>query len=285
MKGSTYRRCGCTDDGGRPLGAECPRLASRNHGSWYYYAELSADSGGKRRRQRQGGFATQREAQAALVDLQDRVQKRTHVDVGRQTLGDYLDAWLAGKAKLTPSTRRTYAEHIRLYLKPALGHIRLDQLTPGDIERMYAAIRCLGTDEAAPTTPELTAMLAARQRGPRPRPLTAARLRRVHTTLKSALGTAVKRGSSPTTRPTTSSWPPAGHPRRSSGPSSGSPAGGPPANGSRSRSGGPPRPGSSSTTPSTTGSTPCCTSSPSAGCAAARPSGCAGPRSTSTTPR
>ena len=90
MKGSTYKRCGCTDAAGKPLGADCPKLSGRSHGSWYYYAELATGPGG-RRRQRQGGFHSQRDAQAALVDLLDRVQKRTHVDAGRQTVGDYLD--------------------------------------------------------------------------------------------------------------------------------------------------------------------------------------------------
>jgi len=192
VKGSTYKRCGCTDDAGKPLGADCPKLSGRSHGTWYYQAELVAGPGG-RRRQRQGGFTSQRDAQAALVDLLDRVQKRTHVDAGRQTVGGYLDDWLAGKARLRASTRRTYAEHIRLYLTPALGHLRLDQLDAVDIERMYTAIRGLGTGTGRAPSPEMKAMLAARQRSQPARPLTTARLRRIHTTLMSALNTAVKR--------------------------------------------------------------------------------------------
>jgi integrase len=192
MKGSTYKRCGCTDAAGKPLGADCPKLGGRNHGTWYYYAELATGPGG-RRRQRQGGFASQRDAQAALVDLLDRVQKRTHVDAGRQTVGSYLDDWLAGKARLRASTRRTYAEHIRLYLTPALGHLRLEQLDAVDIERMYTAIRGLGSGTGRAPGPEVRAMLAARQRSQPAQPLSAARLRRIHTTLMSALNTAVKR--------------------------------------------------------------------------------------------
>jgi hypothetical protein len=278
MKGSTYKRCGCTDTEGKPLGTNCPRLRGKSHGTWYLYAELPNGPGGARRRKRQGGFATQRDAQTALFDLLDRVQKRTPVDAGRQTLSTYLDDWLAGKARLRASTRRTYAEHIRLYLKPALGHLRLDQLAVVDIERMYAAIRQLGNPHGKAAGPELQALLAARERSPLPKPLTDARLRRIHTTLMSALNTAVKRRLLP--------FNPAAHvelaagrrPRRRSGPSNGSRSGEPPANGRRWRCGCPARLGRSSTTPSTTGSTPCSTLSPSVACAAARPSGCAGPR-------
>ncbi len=155
MKGSTYKRCGCADAGGGPLGTNCPRLRGKNHGSWYYYAELSAIAGGARRRERQGGFATQREAQAALIDLLDRVQKRTHVDTGKLTVAEYLDQWMAGKVSLRSSTRRSYTEHIRLYLAPGLGQHRLANLTTADVEELYAALRQLGRDSAAGSSPGL----------------------------------------------------------------------------------------------------------------------------------
>jgi len=58
---------------------------------------------------------------------------------------------------------------------------------------MYAAIRSLGTSTGRAPSPEMKAMLDARQRAQPTRPLTAARLRRIHTTLMSALNTAVKR--------------------------------------------------------------------------------------------
>ncbi len=108
----------------------------------------------------------------------------------RQTVGSYHDDWLAGKARLRASTRRTYAEHIRLYLTPALGHLRLDQLDAVDIERMYTATRGLGASTGRAPGPEVKAMLAARQRSQPTRPLTAARLRRIHTTLMSTLNPA-----------------------------------------------------------------------------------------------
>jgi len=193
MKGSTFKRCGCTDTAGKSLGASCPRLKARDHGSWYYKAELPPAPNDKRRTKRKGGFATRRAAQAALIDLLDRVQKRTHVDAGKITVGHYLDQWLAGKGKLRPGTRRTYNDHIRLYLRPALGHLRLEDLTTADIEPMYATIRQLGRLAAATkASPELAAMLAARDQR-HVRPISAATIRRVHTTLMSALNTAARR--------------------------------------------------------------------------------------------
>jgi integrase len=128
------------------------------------------------------------------VDLQDRVQKRTHVEAGKVTVNQFLDQWLAGKGKLRPTTRKSYGEHIRLYLKPTLGHLRLQDLTTPDIEHMYATIRHIGRRKAAANAgPELKAMLDARDRRNQPRPLSPATIRRVHTTLMSALNTAAKR--------------------------------------------------------------------------------------------
>jgi integrase len=192
LKGSTYKRCGCVDAAGKPLGADCPRLKGRNHGTWYYYAELPAPDGGSRRRQRRGGFATQRDAQAALVDLLDRVQKRTHIEVGRQSVGEYLDSWMGGKLGLRASTRRSYAEHIRLYLKPGLGHHRLAELATADVEDLYDALRQLGR-EGSEVSRSLTMARLVECRTTPAKALSAARIRRVHATLMSALNAAAKR--------------------------------------------------------------------------------------------
>ena len=90
------------------------------------------------------------------------------------------------------TTRRSYREHIALYLKPGLGHLRLTDLRELDIERLYAAMRELGT-EPMPRSAILDRLLAVRSQDTPPQPLSPARIRRVHATLMSALGSAVKR--------------------------------------------------------------------------------------------
>ena len=194
MPGSVFKRCGCRHEDGSKLDAACPKLSSSGHGTWYYKAELPAGPNGQRRRARQGGFATRREAETALTDLLDRVNKRTHVDAGRQTVREFLEQWLAGKAAIRSTTARSYREHLDLYLLPALGHLRLTDLNETDVDAMYAAMRLIGMPGAAVTAnPELAAILAARKSNDPPRPLSAARLRRVHATLRSALNAALKR--------------------------------------------------------------------------------------------
>jgi hypothetical protein len=193
VEGSTFKRCGCSDQAGNRLGAACPRLTASGHGTWYYATDLPPTPQGQRRYRRKGGFATRRQAQAALADLLDRVYKCTHVDVAKTTVSQYLGEWLAGKGQLRATTRRSYQEHLQLYLEPGLGHLLLTELTDQHVERLYSAMRQIGRDVArSEQGPVLERLIAARGNVPA-RPLTPARVRRVHATLMSALNTAVKR--------------------------------------------------------------------------------------------
>jgi integrase len=92
---------------------------------------------------------------------------------GTGTVGEYLTRWVEGKQSLRPSTRLSYATHIRRYLIPHLGDIALVELRPHHLEAMY---RSLASD------PDLRYRVSP------------ATLARVHATLMSALGTAVRRG-------------------------------------------------------------------------------------------
>jgi len=177
--------------GGKPLGADCPRLKKFDHGSWYYKAELPAGVDGSRTRSRQGGFATRREAHQALTDLLDRVNKQTHVPTSSETMAAYLTRWLAGKSGLRPTTRRSYEAHVRLYLVPGLGHLRMGDLSVEDVEELYDVLRQLGN--ATNGSPMLMRLLDARQPSSGAHRLTEASIRRVHATLMSALNTAAKR--------------------------------------------------------------------------------------------
>jgi len=188
VRGSTFKRCACTGPDGRQLGRLCPKLRTARHGTWYYRLRVP----GHPQQLKKGGFATQVDAEAALQALRGKVAAGLDLDAGRQTVASYLDQWLAGKIALAADTRTSYESHIRLYLKPALA-IRLDDLRDRHVEEMYEAMRQLGGEVQRPS-PVLQRLLAARAQAPeRDRPLSPARLRRVHATLMSALNSAVRR--------------------------------------------------------------------------------------------
>jgi integrase len=56
------------------------------------------------------------------------------------TTGERLDRWLEQRSGPRASTIRGYAAHVRLYLRPCLGHILLADLTAQHVHGMFTAI-------------------------------------------------------------------------------------------------------------------------------------------------
>ncbi|WP_345638476.1 site-specific integrase, partial [Streptomyces lacrimifluminis] len=58
---------------------------------------------------------------------------------GNLTVGEWLDQWFSAK-KRRKTTLNAYASHIRVHLKPRIGHVRLDRLNVGHLVEMFDAI-------------------------------------------------------------------------------------------------------------------------------------------------
>jgi integrase len=139
--------------------------------SWRIRYEVGLKPDGKRDQRSKAGFRTKREAQEALSEALEQARRGVVVDVRGLTVAAYLTSWLDGKRKLRPSTRRAYESHIRVYLVPTIGHLRLSALRADHLDAMYETIRS----------------------GAIRKPPSAATLRRLHATLHSALTTAYQR--------------------------------------------------------------------------------------------
>jgi hypothetical protein len=147
-RGRVYRRCACRDTAGRQLGAHCPELTNRRHGRWAFAIDLPNLDGG-RRTMRRCGFPTKAQAHAALHRVMECERAGVHVD-DRQTLTDYLNTWLGIKQRsLKPTTLARYRDYVDKDLSPALGPIRLEELThhhvAGFVSNQLAAGRGLVT--------------------------------------------------------------------------------------------------------------------------------------------
>src|SRR5438552_11603455 len=58
-----------------------------------------------------------------------------------QTAGEYLKQWLAhAKGRVRPTTYEGYEALIRLHALPAIGEILLGELTPLDLQGLYASL-------------------------------------------------------------------------------------------------------------------------------------------------
>lgn len=169
MKGSVLKRCTCPVE----RNGKGERLAcKKDHGSWYYIADVPGPDG-RRRQAKRGGFSTRVEAQKALNAVLEQAAQGRVADDERLRVGPYLDQWLATKVSsgLRPTTAVSYRLHIDRYLKPQLGGIRLRDLGPPDVERLLQALLATGGGAALPP----------------------ATVRRVHATLRSALSSAVRK--------------------------------------------------------------------------------------------
>lgn len=195
-----HRECSCRDDAGRLLGKHCPKLGQKGHGGWYARYEAPRSADGKRRRPRLGPYATKRAAEEALAEALGASRQGGYVEDRRTTFGQYLArrlTWWQSEGGLKPSTLASYREAIELYFAPGLGHIRLIDLRPDHFRDLYAAMRLINREaepsagqaetlrrltQARATVPHLPGRLAST------RPLSEARLRRLHAVARAALG-------------------------------------------------------------------------------------------------
>lgn len=79
-------------------------------------------------------------AERELTKMLTQVDTQTFVPTSRRTLGDYLDEWLASKSDLAERTHHDYGARLGRYVKPILGHRRLDQLQPPQIQSLYGGM-------------------------------------------------------------------------------------------------------------------------------------------------
>ena len=114
-------------------------LVKRGNTWAYVVSEVDATTG-RKKPVWHGGFASREDARVARDDARDRANKG-HVAASRQLLGDYLDAWIVTvAADLAPSTLASYKMHVRVYLKPRLGDVRLCDLTRKRAKTAYAQL-------------------------------------------------------------------------------------------------------------------------------------------------
>jgi hypothetical protein len=129
--------------------------------------------GGARQQRTKGGFATKREAVAAMNELQESVVRGTYVRPSKLSVSEYLKDWLdTARLRLRPGAYDACELHVRAYITPRIGEVPLQALTSSKVKALYAELRQSGR---------------ARGGGP----LSAKTVHNIHRTLSRALGDAV----------------------------------------------------------------------------------------------
>lgn len=149
---------------------------------WYFWIALEPGPDGIRRQRSLGGFRTRREAELAYNEIWNEVHQGTYVEPSRVTVGSFLlDEWLpAIRSTVRPTTWEHYRQGAVAYVVPILGPRKLADLTPAQLNALYAQLLREGRRNVTKTTTN---------RGLAPKTV-----RHAHTMLHKALNDAVKWG-------------------------------------------------------------------------------------------
>ncbi len=119
------------------------RANIRKRGETYTYYAYVTEADGRRRQVSKGGFRTRREAEAARIELLNTIQTGTFVRPERVAVASFLvDEWLPTPRppNLEESTYASYERDIRLHVIPYIGAVRLQKLTPMDLNALYRTL-------------------------------------------------------------------------------------------------------------------------------------------------
>lgn len=113
--------------------------------TWGYVVDVGRDPAtGRRRQTTKGGFATKKAVEAALAEALQALSSGTFVAVDPQSVSEWIDRWLVTIAsKIRPSTLRDYRMDLGR-VKDRLGHVKLQELRPLDVEEFYASLLVSG---------------------------------------------------------------------------------------------------------------------------------------------
>ena len=111
-------------------------IHQRSDGRWVAVVSLGWKDGKRDRKYLYG--ATRREVAEKLKQTLHDQQQNLPIPSDRLTVAQFIDRWLADVVKPTrqATTHKQYADHVRLYIKPAIGRKVLSRLTPEDVQSM-----------------------------------------------------------------------------------------------------------------------------------------------------
>lgn len=130
-------------------GSVVKRTDAKGKNRYFVLIEDSVDGHRKRRWHSdpatRSGFTSKRAAEAYCADLVAAMGQGTYVAPSVTTVEEWLTVWLEqAKDRLKESTWASYEKNIRVHITPALGSVRLQQLTAAHLDAFYKQLRSTG---------------------------------------------------------------------------------------------------------------------------------------------
>ena len=133
-----------------------PRLVQgviRRGTSWAYVIRVRDPETGRTKPKWVGGFASEGDAKAARDEARVAARRGSYIDKSKITVGEWLDSWLETHgAAVKPSTLAGYKAHVQTRIKPVLGGVRLQDLSPAQITKFYHQLHAAGGRDGKPVS-------------------------------------------------------------------------------------------------------------------------------------
>lgn len=115
-------------------------IRQRGPNAWELSIFVGRDGQGKKAYKWFTVHGGRKDAERELRKILRDMDTNSFVDPSKMTVGEYLERWLTDYAaiKVAGTTFQRYESVVRHHLVPDLGAIRLSQLKPLDIQRVYA---------------------------------------------------------------------------------------------------------------------------------------------------
>ncbi len=125
--------------------------------TWSYVIRVKDPETGVSKPRWVGGFATEQDAKAARDEARVKARKGQYIDRNRISVAAYLDDWLEAHAvEVKPKTLQDYRHLINRHVRPYIGDLRLQAITPGSASLSSTASwprTAAGTARACPRAP------------------------------------------------------------------------------------------------------------------------------------
>ena len=116
-------------------------IMRRGKHSWRIKFDVGRDADGKRQTRYATVRGSKKEAEIELTRLLNDVNRGILPRSSKLTLSEHLDHWLDVKGDLSPLSREHYRQIIDSQIKPTLGGIELQKLTPANVQNWLVSMR------------------------------------------------------------------------------------------------------------------------------------------------
>lgn len=105
---------------------------------WEARVTVGRDPGTGKQIRRSFSGKTQKEVREKLQAAAAAVNTGDYFEPSKMTVGQWLDTWAAEYLNsVKPRTVESYKANIKQHIKPAVGALRLSELTAVDVQRLY----------------------------------------------------------------------------------------------------------------------------------------------------